>query len=192
MITEPFFEYTAVASGIIYVLLAARNNIWCWPAGIISSVFYIYINIAHHLFQDAILQLYYVAAGVYGWWFWHTAQATSAKTSGIVSVSLSKNIALITGGVLLVPVFGFLFSKLGNALSYFDATVTIFSFIATWMTAKKIIQNWLYWIAIDVVAGAMYYIKGLHATSGLYIIYAIVALYAYFEWKKRIKNSNEL
>lgn len=183
---DAYLEYTAAAFGIIYVLLAARGNVWCWSAGIISSAVYIYINIYHHLFQDAILQTYYVAAGFYGWWLWNKKEKDQDKTN-IISYSLQQNLRLIFFGALLVPVFGFVFSKLGNALSYFDATVTVFSFIATWMTARKILQNWFFWIAIDIVATVMYFIKGLQPTSFLYIFFSVIAVYGYLQWRKQIR-----
>ncbi len=182
---ETYLEYAAVAFGVIYVLLASRSNVWCWLAGIISSALYIYINVTHQLFQDAILQAYYVVAGFYGWWLWGKKESARDEVS-TSSFSLRQNLKLIFFGGLLVPVFGFVFAKLGNSLSYFDAAVTVFSFIATLMTAKKILENWLYWIVIDVVAAMMYLIKDLRATSCLYLFFSIVALYSYFEWKKKM------
>lgn len=182
---ETYLEYAAVAFGVIYVLLASRSNIWCWLFGIISSALYIYINITHRLFQDAILQSYYVGAGFYGWWSWNK-NGNEVDEIETHSSSLKQNLQLIFGGALLIPVFGFVFSKLGNSLSYFDSAVTIFSFIATWMTAKKVLENWLYWIVIDLVAAIMYLIKDLRATSCLYLFFSVLAVYGYFEWKKKI------
>jgi nicotinamide mononucleotide transporter len=163
--------------------LATRGIIWCWPAGIIGSAIYIYINMHHHLFQDAILQFYYIIAGFYGWYLWHRKQLK--EEPDIISWSVADNLKLIVLGTVLIPVFGYIFAKLGNSLSYYDSFVTVFSFIATWMTAKKIIENWLYWVVIDLVAGTMYYIKDLHATTGLYIFYSVIAIYGYYEWRKQ-------
>jgi len=182
---ETYLEYSAVVFGVLYVLLASRSVVWCWPMGIISSALYIYINFTHQLFQDAILQTYYVLAGFYGWWLWSKKENAEEKIS-INSFSWSQNLKLIFWGAVLVPVFGFVFAKFGNSLSYFDAAVTIFSFIATWMTTKKILENWLYWIIIDLVAAIMYIIKGLHATSALYLFFAVIAAYGYFEWRKKM------
>ena len=182
---ETYLEYAAVVFGVVYVLLASRGNVWCWLAGVISSALYIYINVTHQLFQDAILQAYYVVAGFYGWWLW-SKKGNAEDEVSISSFSLPQNLKLIFFGALLVPVFGFVFAKLGNSLSYFDAAVTVFSFIATWMTAKKILESWLYWIVIDVVAAIMYLIKDLRATSCLYLFFSVVAVYGYFEWKKKM------
>ena len=102
-----YFEYAGVLFGVIYVLLAARGNVWCWPAGIISSALYIYINIYHRLFQDAILQTYYVAAGFYGWWLWKNPTKDPSQTlsegeglrkAGFISWSLIQNLKLLLFG----------------------------------------------------------------------------------------------
>lgn len=185
---ENLQEYIAVALGVVYVLLASKGNVWCWVFGILSSAIYISINVTHHLYQDAILQFYYVVAGFYGWWNWSKKNQTEQVF--VASENLWWNTKVIACGALLVPVFGFGFSKLGNSLSYFDSAVTIFSFIATWMTARKLLENWLYWIVIDLVAAVMYSIKGLYPTAGLYVFFAIVAAYGYFEWKKELKLQN--
>ena len=87
---ETYIEYTAVVFGVIYVLLASRGNIWCWLAGIISSALYIYINLTHQLFQDAILQTYYVVVGFYGWWLWNKKGNTEGIS--INSFSLQQNL----------------------------------------------------------------------------------------------------
>jgi nicotinamide mononucleotide transporter len=182
---ETYLEYAAVLLGVVYVLLASKGNKWCWPAGIAGSALYISINVTHHLFQDAILQVYYVLAGFYGWWKW--TRKDRHEEQNIISYTLTQNLPLIAGGALLVPVFGYLFAQFGNALSYFDAAVTVFSFIATWMTAKKILQNWIFWIVIDALAAAMYAIKGLYPTTGLYVFYCIVCMYGYLEWQKQLR-----
>lgn len=185
---ETYLEYIAVALGVAYVLLASKGNIWCWMFGIVSSGMYVFINFKHHLYQDAILQFYYVAAGFYGWWKWLPAKnegLPAISATPIVSFSIQQNFMLVLFGVVLVPLFGFIFSRFGNSLSYLDATVTVFSFIATWMTARKILENWLFWMVIDVLAAVMYGIKALYATSVLYLFFSVVAFYGFVEWKKQ-------
>ena len=190
---NPCVEYTAVVFGVVYVLLAAKGNIWCWLAGIISSAIYIYINLVSNLFQDAILQTYYVFAGLYGWYLWQN-NSLQADSFYVVSLSRMQHVKIIGAGILLVPILGFLFSKLGNSLSYLDSAVTVFSFIATYITAKKILESWLYFIVIDIVAAVMYYINHLELTSGLYLFYTFAAMYGYYEWRKvsQAKNKTEL
>lgn len=182
-------EYTAVFYGVLYVLLAAKGDVWCWWAGIVSSAIYIYINIYSRLYMDAILQTYYVLAGFYGWWLWSFKAGKAGNSLPVISYSLLQNVWPIVCGLVLFPPLGYLFSKVGNSYPYADAAVTVFSFVATWMTAKKIMENWLYWIAIDLVAAVLYSLKDLRATSGLYILFTIMAVYGYMEWKKDLKKA---
>lgn len=183
---DSYLEYTAVACGVIYVALATRGIIWCWPFGILSALLYIFINAQHDLYQDAILQSYYVLAGCYGWWMWHKKE-TQADTAGIISFSPMQNLKWLLTGMALFPAMGYAFSNFGNSLPYLDAAVTVFSFIATWMTARKILQSWLFWIAIDITAAIMYFLKGLHATTGLYLFFTAAAIYGYYEWRKQMR-----
>lgn len=178
---ENYIEYLAVALGIVYVLLAARGVAWCWPTGILSSMLYIWINVEHNLYQDAILQSYYVLAGIYGWWHW---QQQKNKRTSITTLTLKQHIFWFIVGAILTPIFGYGFAQLGNALSYLDAAVMIFSFIATWLTARKVLESWGYWIAIDIIAAVMYGLKGLQPTVFLYVIYTLVAVYGFYSWRK--------
>jgi nicotinamide mononucleotide transporter len=183
---ESYLAYATLVTGVFYVILASRNNIWCWLFGIISSALQIYINLDKHLYQDAILQTYYIGVGFYGWWVWGQKFGPEQELP-IVSWSLPQNLKVIALGCVLFPIFGYLFSLIGNSLSYIDAAVTVFSFIATWMTTKKILQNWLYWIVIDLVAGIMYVIKDVNALTILYLIFVPLAIYGYLEWQKKLK-----
>lgn len=178
-------EYLGIAFTLLYIIFASKGDLWCWPMGIAASAIYIEINIVNNLFQDAILQFYYVLAGLYGWWMWNRKDHHEERN--IISYTFRQNLPLIVGGAVLVPVFGYIFSKVGNSLSYYDSAVTVFSFIATWMTAKKIIQNWLFWIVIDALAAVMYAIKGLYPTAILYIVLSALALYAYMEWNRQFR-----
>jgi nicotinamide mononucleotide transporter len=176
-------EFAGVLTGLIYVVLAARGSAWCWLFGIISSGLYIQINLVNNLYLDTILQSYYVLVGFYGWWNWKRKEE---QTVTITSIPFNKQIQLIATGIALSAIAGYLVTFIGNSLSYVDAFVTIFSFIATWMTARKILENWLWWVAIDLVAAYMYLSKGLYITTGLYIVYAAIAAAGYWKWRREL------
>lgn len=182
-----YLEWMAVLTGLLYVLLATGEDVWCWPFGIVSSALYIYLNIGGHLYQDAILQSYYVLAGLYGWWTWSRPKADTGALH-IHRLPFNKHLPWFGFGLLLTVLFGYLFSKVGNAYPYVDGAVTVFSFIATYLTARKVLENWLYWIVIDLVAAPMYYLKDMKLTTGLYLFFAIVAYYGYREWKKQFNT----
>ena len=179
-------ETVAVATGVLYVILAVRSSIWCWGFGIVSALAYIIFDLQLKYFQDAILQSYYVFAGVYGWVLWSKKDGGSG-TLQINSWSFSKQIPFLIFGFLLFPIMGFLFSKVGNSYSYLDAFTTVFSFIATYFTTKKIVENWLWWIVLDMIFIVQYFLKEAYLTSGLFLFFTLVAIWGYYEWKKQIR-----
>ena len=88
---------------------------------------------------------------------------------------------------LPLGVFAHLYST--QALPYLDAFITAFSIIATWMTAKKVIQNWIFWVVIDALAIYLYASRSFYLISGLYGLYTILSISGYFQWKKKIEKS---
>ncbi len=189
-------EIAAAVFGVLYVILAVKSNPWCWIAGIISAFLYIIFDIQLKYFLDAILQTYYVAAGVYGWYLWTSA---SIQTNGdeasklpISTHSFRQLLPLIILGLALVPLLGYTFSKAGNANPYIDSATAVFSFIATYLTAKKILQSWQMWVAIDLVLIVQYFLKNAYVTSGFYLFLTVMAVYGYFEWKKSISQKGSI
>jgi nicotinamide mononucleotide transporter len=183
-----YLEYTGVVLGILNVILAARNNIWCWLAGIISSAIYVYLNWQWHLVYDMLLQLFYVVAGFYGWWQW--GRHAHKTEMPIIQWSAKQQLPLVVSGTMLSVALGTLTYMYyqHNYITYFDATLTVFSFIATWMMAKKIIDNWIWWIAIDLGGVVLYYLKNAAPTSVLYLFLTLGAVYALLNWRKEQKQ----
>jgi nicotinamide mononucleotide transporter len=181
---ETYLEYTAVVFGVIYVLLAARSFVWCWPAGIISSIIYVYLNIGWQLYYDSGLQFFYVLAGIYGWVMW--SRKSQVELLSISSISVRKQLLFIIAGTFVSVMLGFItFSFLNSYITFFDAAVTVFSLVATYLTAKKYLESWLWWIVIDIAAICLYFIKDANATSFLYLFFTLAAFYGYFNWKKQ-------
>ena len=90
-------------------------------------------------------------------------------------------------GVLLTPVFGYYLDSFTDSdVPYYDGATTVFSFIATWMMTRKIIQNWLLWIVVDIASAGLYLYKGLYLTALLFVLYTLMAVYGYLEWKKHL------
>jgi nicotinamide mononucleotide transporter len=176
-------EISAVLAGIIYVILAARTNIYCWVFGIVGSLISIYIFIFYSkLYSEALLYTFYVFAGIYGWIKW-----TNKKDKKIItSLSLIKNVIIVALGVIasliLYSVITFLFADAQKPL--IDSFTTVFSFIATYLTTKKYLENWLYWIVIDAVTTYLYFSRGLEIYALLMLVYVFMALYGYLNWKK--------
>ena len=174
-------EIIAVTFSIIYVILAAKENIWCWSAAIISVSLYIYICFINHLYAETILQVFYLIIAFYGYYNWNNPR----KKLHVSEWNISKHIITIIIGTTIAFLLGFYLTIYTNAaMPIIDSFTTTFSIIATFMVTKKILGNWLYWIIIDLTSIYMYYEKDLHLTSMLFIIYTIIAVFGYMNWSR--------
>lgn len=178
-------EIIAVFLALVYLVLAAYQNSWCWLAAAISSLLYIKICFDAKLYIETGLQFFYFAMAIVGYWHWK--KQPHIKNSNERIINLTKNEWLL--GILVCSsisfVMGFWFNQNTNAkLPWLDAPVTVFSIWATWLVIKKVLQNWLLWIVIDSVAVYIYVQRNLNLTAGLYLLYTLLAIIGYFKWKK--------
>lgn len=176
-------EVFAVIFGVVYVILVAKSKISCWIFGIIGSLISIYLFIVYaKLYAESILYLFYVIAGIYGWIKWKK----HACPEEVYKQQFSTHVKYIGVGtvlsVLLYYIINYLFEEAEKPL--IDSFTTIFSFIATYITAKKWIENWIYWIVIDAVTTYLYFSRGLEIYSLLMLSYTFIAVYGYMQWKK--------
>jgi len=179
-----WIEALAVVLGIAYVILAAYESNWCWLAAAISVSLYIYICFNAKLYSETGLQVFYLIMAFYGWWQWKSGKPGKEKLE-ISVLKTSNHLLLIALGLLLTFLFYFVMKNYTNAaLPLADAFVTAFSLIATFMVAKKNLENWIWWILIDGLAVYIYYRRDLHLTAVLYFIYAIIAVAGFINWKK--------
>ncbi|MBL7884026.1 MAG: nicotinamide mononucleotide transporter [Bacteroidia bacterium] len=179
-------EWLIFITAILYVLLAGVENSWCWLFGIISSALSVYLCYTGQLFLESILSVFYVVIGFYGWYQWKHG-SKEKKELRISSASTKKLcVFFLIGFSFWLPIGVFAESFSTQALPYVDAFVTSFSIVATYMAAKKLIQNWMFWIVIDAVAVYLYAARDFNLIALLYFIYTLIALVGYFSWKKKI------
>jgi nicotinamide mononucleotide transporter len=146
----------------------------------------VYLCYSGKLFLESGLNIFYVIIGIYGWYQWKHGSKENAALK-IIPSTINKNILLMGIGMALWIPFALVAKNYSTqALPYLDAFITAFSLVATWMTAKKILENWLYWIVIDALAAVLYANRGFYLIALLYIIYTILALVGYIKWKKTI------
>jgi nicotinamide mononucleotide transporter len=176
-------EILAVIFGVVYVVLAAKNNNWCWIFGILGSALSIYLFIVYaKLYAEAALYFFYVVAGIYGWITWRN----QTQHNEVYHYGLIKNLVIIGFGIICSFALYFVVSSFFPTAQkpLIDSFTTIFSFIATYLTAKKWIANWIYWVFIDLISTYLYYIRGLEIYALLMFAYSFIAIYGYLEWKK--------
>lgn len=187
-------QWLAVIFSIAYVILAAKESIWCWPFGIIGCVlsFIVYADPEVKLYSDAMLQVFYIGMSIFGWWNWNNnaKEATDVKKKVEISRWPLKNhfIALIVGGFLAV-LLGYFWTWMNAALPYADAFTTSFSIIATVMVTQKIIENWIYWIIIDLACIVIYLERELYLFTFLFLIYTVIAFFGYLNWKRQLSSN---
>lgn len=180
-------EAMAVLFGVVYIFLAARENIWCWVAAIISVLLYIYICIKAQLYAETGLQVFYLIMAIYGYYQWHTggSQRQKKEELPISTWPFAIHMIIIVSGAILVIALGYFLANNTNAkMPYLDSFTTIFSMITTYMVTRKKLENWLYWIVIDGAAVYLYVQRDLFITALLFLFYTIIVIFGYFRWLK--------
>ncbi|MFC1731949.1 nicotinamide riboside transporter PnuC [candidate division KSB1 bacterium] len=181
-ILNNYIEFIAVISGIIGVYLTAKQIIWCWPVAIVSVVLSLYVFFVAKLYQDSILQLFYLGMSFYGWYNWLHGGTKKVELK-VNWIRLNHALFLILIGFLSIIIFGYLFQNYTDAaLPYWDATTTVWGIIGTYMMAKKMIDNWIVWIIIDLLNVGIYFYKELYGFTVLYFIFTLLAIYGLREW----------
>lgn len=181
----PLWEVIAVILGITYVILAAKESAWCWVAGFFSTLIYTILFWEGQLLSSALLNFYYMGMSVYGFILWKRGEGTDDTHLPIISWPIRKHLITVITGILFSLLVGYLLTTYTEArLPYLDATVMIFSILATWMLAKKILQNWLYWIFIDSAAITLYWSTGYYVTIILFMVYVILSIYGFLSWRR--------
>ena len=188
-------ETIAVLFSIIYVILAAKESIWCWVAAAISVVLYIYICYNAKLYAETGLQIFYFLMAIVGYYSWKVVKNKDENIEinklDITELKLKHHCFIIILGMLISFVFGYILLTYTDAkMPLLDSFTTTFSIIATIMVIKKVLENWLYFIAIDIASIYLYYSRDLDQTAVLFILYTIIATYGYFNWLKLIKKSD--
>ena len=178
-------ETLAVIFSVIYVILAAKENIWCWAAALISVGLYIYICCQAKLYAETGLQVFYFIMAIYGYFSW-------SKNDGALMISewsTNKHFIIILSATLITFLLGFIFSIYTDAkMPIVDSFTTVFSVFATFMVVKKILSNWLYFIVIDVISIHLYCSRDLHLTSFLFLIYTLIAVFGFLKWNRILQK----
>jgi len=185
-------ELLGAILGILYIRFSIRQNILTWPTGLLTSLLYVIVFFKSALYAAMGLQVYYVAISFYGWYFWLKGKNASNKSLLPVR-SVNKKLWIKIGVISMViyAVILFILIKFSDSdVPFLDSLTTSFSIVATWMLARKYLENWIIWIFVDFVSTGLYIYKSLWPTVILFLVYTIMAFFGYFEWKKDLKPEN--
>lgn len=183
-------EVTAIFFGLLSVWYAKKDNIWVFPTGIINTAIYTYLLWKWSLLGDMMINFYYVVMSIYGWFHWtrkkdNVVQFTISRINSYEK-KVSVVIFVLTIG-FVVAVYAF-FDKFTHWTSYIDTLITGIFFVGMWLMARRKIENWILWIVGDIISIPMYFVKGYSFTSIQYLIFTIIAIFGYLEWKKTLQQ----
>jgi nicotinamide mononucleotide transporter len=181
-------EITATVFGLLCVALTVKRNVWCWPTGLVQVILYIWVFFGVKLYSDMILQIIYVPLQVYGYWQWK--YGSNKKELPLSCLYLTGNLKWFGLTAVLTIGWGYLMTKVGAAAPYADGFVAMASLMATYLMAKKVVECWWYWIAVDVVAVGVYLYKHLYPTTILYAVFLVLAIIGYVAWRKAYYKSS--
>lgn len=184
-------ETIAVLLGVAYLLLAMRENSLCWYCAFVSTGIYIWIFGDVSLYMESALNAYYMLMAVYGWYQWQRG-GNSSNGIQLCYWQLNKHLLAIGLVLILSLLSGYLLTQNTDArMPYIDSFTTWGSVITTYMVARKVVENWIYWIVIDCLSIFLYIDRGLYQTAGLFALYLILAVIGYMTWRKAYhKQSN--
>lgn len=178
------WEVFAALLGMAYVILAARESQWCWPMAFISTLIYTVLFWEGQLPMQALLNFYYMGMAIYGFILWRRHLQNNDELV-IHNWSLHSNLLFVVSGTIISFVLAYYLDK--NEASqrpYLDAGITVFSVMNTWLMARKVLQNWFYWIIIDAASVVLYFQTGYYATVALFSIYTVLAMIGFANWIK--------
>ncbi len=183
-------EIVAIIFGFISVWCSKKNNIWVFPTGIVSTLIFVYLLLKWALLGDMMINAYYFIMSIYGWYIW-TRKSNGNVVSPISQTTKKEKIIAIVifmATLLFVYAVYVTFDKWTSWTAYVDTFTTAIFFVGMWLMAKRKIENWLFWIVGDIISVPLYFYKGFTFTSVQYLIFTIIAVYGYLEWKKNLSK----
>ena len=180
-------EIIAALFGVVGVYLSVRQNVWNWPIGIVNVALYVVVFYRAKLYADMGLQVIYIVLALYGWYQW--LYGGPGRTTLPVTRAQPRQL-LIAAAVGIAGAWGIgelLARHTDASLPYLDAALTSASLVAQWMATRKLVENWLLWIAADTVYIGMFIFKGLYPTAALYAGFTALAVWGYVQWKQALR-----
>ena len=185
------FEIIGTALGVIGVWLMIRQNIWGWPVGVVQVTVSAWVFYGARLYSDVILQGCFFAIQAYGWWHWLRGTDGRAERLPVTRLRVPSLVGWIAAGMVLTAAWGEMMRRTTDAeLPLWDAFILVFSLIAQWWQARKRLECWVGWMAVNVVAVGVYWAKDLRLYAGLYVVFFAMAMLGHVAWRKSMAATN--
>jgi nicotinamide mononucleotide transporter len=186
--TETTLEIIAVTFGFLSVWYSKNNKIWVFPTGMISTSIFVYLLLKWELLGDMMINGYYFIMSIYGWYIWtRKVDETHVTPISIITPKEKKtSIYIFLATLLFVFVVYKYFNRWTSWVAYADTVTTAIFFVGMWLMAKRKIENWLFWIAGNIISVPLYFYKGFTFTSFQYLGFTFIAIFGYLAWKKNL------
>ena len=189
-------ELAGLVFGLLAVWWLIKQNIYTWPAGIIYVFISFVIFWKIRLYGDFFLHIFFLVLNIYGWYYWVHNKKNKKEELPVSTYSLKTNIFILIASLVGIFAFGYFLEKLPliftdlepAAVPYWDATTSILSVTGMWLTTRKKLENWYYWLAVNIFATVIYMYKGIYFYSFLYFVYIFLSFSGYIEWRKTMKE----
>lgn len=179
------WEATAVVLAVAYLLLAIRLSVWCWPAAILSAAIYTVLMYRAALYMESVLQVFYIAMAVYGWYCWARGDERTDGTP-LRDWPPAFHLPPLALIAVLTVLSGYALSHTDAAYPYADSFTTWGAIVTTWMVAQKVLQNWYYWFVIDALSVFLFLQRGLVLTALLFALYLVMIVSGYLSWRRAL------
>lgn len=182
-LSQHWLEVAGTIATILGIWLTTRRLIICWPVVLAADFLYLAVFFRAGLYSDALLQVFFVAFTLYGWWHWWRGMKADGQVR-VVPLSLRGWLVGLVAGAIGAVLLGWLMVRIGAALPHLDAALTSYSLVASWWGARKHIANWWLWIAVDLIYIGEYLYKDLKLTALLYAGLVVLAALGLRDWKR--------
>lgn len=182
-------EIAAVAFTLVNVWLAVKENIWCWPPGIVGVALYGIVFYRSNLYANAALQVVYLVLSIHGWYEWLHGGAGRTELRMSSATPRQWRVCMVAGVAGTGLVILLLRWTTDAAFPFWDALTTSFSLVAQWMMNKKLVENWILWIAVDVIYVPLCFFRSLPLTAALYALFCVMAWRGLVEWRRSLASA---
>lgn len=173
--------------GLLYLWLEYRANIWLWVVNAIMPMVHGYLYLRSGIYADAAMQLYYILAGIYGFCVWKFGAGRAKKEVDIQHTPTSWIAPLVAVYAVLHVAMYFVLSEFTDSrVPFFDSMSTALCIVAMWMLSRKLVEQWLVWLVVDMISVGLYLYKGIPITAMLYTLYCALAIAGYMRWRRQV------
>lgn len=184
---ELILQIVGAVLGLLYLWLEYRANIWLWVVNAIMPIVHGYLHLRKGIYADAAMQLYYILAGIYGFCVWKFGAGRAKKEVDIQHTPKRWIFPLVATYLVLHTAIYYVLNRFTDSgVSFFDSMSTALCIVAMWMLSRKLVEQWLVWLVVDMISVGLYLYKGMPITAMLYTLYCALAIAGYMRWRRQV------